>query len=74
MVLSSAEEIIKRNKRELGKKEIYFATEGEISVLIAAGADITFINRDNHDGTFSHQVVFKKMKFLASSMHLLAIT
>ena len=50
-----------------GKRDIYSATKKEIELFLEAGAKIIFLNYDNKDGTFKHEIKFRGKHFLSST-------
>ncbi len=69
-----ADRIFERNKKKCGVRAVYQATDDEIISLYLGGAELLYINRDNHDGTFGHRVVYKGSVFAASTRYLLKLS
>ena len=72
--MHQADRILERNRKECGIREVYQATDDEIVSLLLGGAETLYMNRDNHDGTFGHRVVYRGSVFAASTRYPLKLS
>jgi len=65
-----AEQILKRNRKEWYERDSYPVTLEELRILLAARPDSFKLNQLNGDGTYKHEVIYKKTTFIAIGYNL----
>lgn len=62
-----ADSILQINIDSQDGKDTFFATVDELVCLLDAGADKVRWNFDQGDGTYTHEIIYKKFKFICST-------
>lgn len=62
-----ADTILQINVDSQEGKDKFFATVDELTCLLEAGANMVRWNFDQGDGTYTHEIKYKKYKFICST-------